>query len=162
MMLSRLLKNFFSLAVLESTNVLSLEAESSEANSDMPIKIFYKSANSKINPKQSSPLNILFGYDDITERFEYTIKKRFENAENLKPVYDLYFSALHSSSMYLDHKFLNFIQALEAYHRRVIGGNDLPDKAHEKRISEILGSTLDHHKKWLQEELRYSRKKSRH
>jgi hypothetical protein len=71
-------------------------------------------------------------------------------------MYDLYFGIIHSSNMYVDHKFLSLMQALETYHRRILGGNELSENHHNKRILEILTAVPDQYRQWLEEKLKYS------
>lgn len=157
------IKDFISLAVLESSKVLSLQADTAEeitgeVHSDIKghIKVFYKPSQTELGPKKLSPQNMLFRYNDISENFESYLRKWFENANNLKPMYDLYFSIIHSSNMYVDHKFLSLMQALETYHRRILGGNELSENHHNKRILEILTAVPDQYRQWLEEKLKYS------
>jgi hypothetical protein len=58
--------------------------------------------------------------------------------------------------MYVDHKFLSLMQALETYHRRILGGNELSENHHNKRILEILTAVPDQYRQWLEEKLKYS------
>jgi hypothetical protein len=99
---------------------------------------------------------MLFKYNDISDNFESYLKKWFENANSLKPMYDLYFGTIHSSNMYVDHKFLSLMQALETYHRRILGGNELSENDHSRRISEILTAIPEQYRQWLEEKLKYS------
>jgi hypothetical protein len=157
MSINSLLKYFLSLAVLESVKVLSFEANSANDNRDkMPLKIYYKSINAQSEIKKLSSYNILFTYRDVSEEFEHYLRNWFKNAELLRPVYDLYFSTIHSPSMYVDNQFLNFFHAIEAFHRRVIGGSELSDEDHKKRMSEIVDSIPTQYKGWLESKLLYS------
>jgi hypothetical protein len=58
--------------------------------------------------------------------------------------------------MYLSHRFLSLAHAVEAYHRRAIGGSELPEDQHEKRLEGILGGCPHEHADWLREKLRYT------
>jgi hypothetical protein len=46
----------------------------------------------------------------------------------------------------LGQQFLNLVQALEVYHRRVINTPDMSEEEHEKRREEILETVPDHHR----------------
>jgi hypothetical protein len=50
----------------------------------------------------------------------------FEHAEKLKPVYDLLLSTMRGGQAHLQMDFLNLIQALETFHRRVYVGLTVP------------------------------------
>lgn len=58
--------------------------------------------------------------------------------------------------MYLDQKFLAFVQAIESYHRRMITNYEIPEDYHKKRLEEITRAVPENHRKWLQERLAYS------
>jgi hypothetical protein len=58
--------------------------------------------------------------------------------------------------MFLEQRFLNLVQALEAYHRRTTITLDLPEVEHEKRMEAILGAVPEEHRKWLEGKLEYS------
>jgi hypothetical protein len=51
---------------------------------------------------------------------------------------------------------LNFVQALEAYHRRAMPTTDLPEEEHERRKEEILRAVPTHYREWLEGKLQYS------
>jgi len=55
----------------------------------------------------------------------------FKHAEELKPVYDLLLSTTRSAKTHLQMDFLNLIQALETFHRRVYGGQITSDQDYD-------------------------------
>jgi hypothetical protein len=66
--------------------------------------------------------SLVFSYQDIKDIVPECVKNWFRLEISLRPVYDLYFAVLNSSSLYAYHQFLNFTQALESFHRRTMGG----------------------------------------
>jgi hypothetical protein len=107
-------------------------------------------------PKTLLPFDMLFTFKDISDRFEVFLRNWFEKADLLEPVYNLCFGTLYNPRMYLEHKFLNMVQAIEAYHRRTMKNFELTEEQHKKRIEEILNAVPLEHKDWLENKLAYS------
>jgi hypothetical protein len=87
------------------------------------LSVYYKTGTFLLD--SSDHLNfgyVLFFLEQISEDFNHYVSNWFIKAEKLKPVYDLYFGVQSATSMYLENQFLNIIQALETYHRRMYQG----------------------------------------
>ena len=90
------------------------------------------------NPTKSSEINLspneLFRFSDIENNlgsfFEAWINKR----EEYEPVFDLLMATMYASSLYLHYKFLNIIQALEAYHTSKYEGSYQDRKIYKKGL----------------------------
>lgn len=107
------------------------------------IKIFF-SALGENEDKNSIDLNqILFSYGDIDVYFENCLNNWFNKKEDLEPVYRLYFATMYNSSMFLQNKFLNLIQALESYHRRIYEGKYCTDEKYKEIYVKMLESIAD-------------------
>jgi hypothetical protein len=67
-------------------------------------------------------------------------------------------TSLGKSIVPLQAKFLNMVQALEAYHRRKedMTQLDLPEKEHSMRVESIIGTVSPQYKEWLNDKLNYS------
>jgi len=106
-----------------------------------PVEIYYRLPNIPKAPKTLLSFEMLFTFEDISEKFENVLKNWFEKAEMLKPVYDLYFGTLYNPRMYLQHEFLSMIRAVEAYHRLKFEGKYLSDEDYEpiqERFKDII------------------------
>ncbi len=68
-------------------------------------------------PKHLHPEKANFMLYDISDQFDSTMKKWYQKAEELKPLYNLYFEFFHNPNLYPRNKFLSLTQALEAYYR---------------------------------------------
>ncbi len=83
----------------------------------------------------------------ISDKFELSLRNWFEKAEKLEPIYNLYFGTLYNSRMYLEHRFLSQIHAIESYHRRVNGGkyqeNDEYRSGLYKKFLQAIPNELD-------------------
>lgn len=99
---------------------------------------------------------MLFSLQDLPGDFGPAVEKWLARAEVLDPVYQLYLGTVYNPQMFLEQRFLNLVQALEAYHRRTTTTLDLPEDEHQKRMEAILGAVPEEHRKWLEGKLRYS------
>ena len=114
---------------MESTYPLAIEGIT-EANKEMikdkvyysPVEIYYELPNISKTTKTLLPFDMLFTFKDISNRFEIFLRNWFEKADLLKPICDLYFGTLYNPHMYLEHRFLSLIQAIESFHQRIYGG----------------------------------------
>jgi len=120
------------------------------------IEIMYATQYRSDEQEDIIPQNMVFSFKDVSDNFEDCLRNWVEKAESLEPVYNLYFGTLYNPHMYLEHSFLSLVQALESYHRRVIGSSELPEIEHEKRVNSILESSPHEYKKWLKGLLKYS------
>lgn len=124
------IQNFLSFGVTEPVYPKAIEGET-EANRKMigeiihypPVKIYYTFIGITKESKGLLPFQMFFSLEDISDKFEYYIQNWFKRVELLEPIYSLYFGTLYNPHMYLEHQFLNIVQALESYHRRVHGGD---------------------------------------
>jgi hypothetical protein len=101
------------------------------------ISIYYPIKDASKFSTISHPRNMLFSFTDISENFEEYLRAWFAKSELLDPVYELYFSILYSSDLYLNIQFLLLAQALEVYHRRRYKGTYL-DSQEYKTVRKIL------------------------
>jgi len=157
------IQNFLSLGITEPVYPLVVEGIT-EANKVMiddktynpPVKVYYRVSDIPMAPKTLLPFDMLFTFKDISDRFEDFLKNWFKKTDLLGPVYNLYFGTLYNPRMYLEHRFLSLVQAIESYHRRTMKNFELSEEEHEKRIMEILNAVPHGHKKWLKNKLAYS------
>lgn len=133
----QLLSNFLTLGIGSPVFPLSIDGTSEQAITMVDskkhyeqISIFFIMADHEEPLKHYAWDKMFFAFGHIAKDFEMMIKKWFEKAELLDPVYDLYCGTLYNSAMYLQHEFLSLIQALETYHRRVYGGKYLEDESY--------------------------------
>lgn len=158
------IRNFLTFAIGEPVYPLLVEGIT-EVNKQIlqgnkeyypPVKIFHKLLYTPRQLKTIHPDKMLFTFKDISKKFKDIIRNWFEKAELLEPIYDLYFNTLYNPYMYLHHRFLSLIQALEAYHRRVMKNYELPEEQHKKRLEEIIKAVSPKYKNWLENKLKYS------
>lgn len=149
------IRNFISLGIGYPVNTLDMftYVQSSE------IKIYYTQIMNK--SKNIYPLEMLFNYKDIQNGIENYIKNWYNQYEILEPIFNLYFSNIFNPDLYIQNKFLSYVQTLEAYHRRTYTMNDKNMEKHSKKIEEIK-SYIDNEEyvEWLEKKLKYSHEPS--
>lgn len=162
-----LVRNYLALGVMEPVYPLVIEGKTQGVKMDLgngkffypPVSIFFAQPDIRLH-KEKQPLNMLFTLQDIREILELTIKNWFEKEEVLKPIYDLYFGTLYNPRMYVHHRFLSLVQAVESYHRRKWSNQEIKPEEHKIRIKEILESIPKKYKNWLKWKLKYSNEPS--
>lgn len=105
-----------------------------EVNNYPPAKVevFYQLSDIPKGHESLLPFDMLFTFNDISNRFEPLLKNWFEKKDFLEPVFNLYFGTLYNTRMYLENHFLSLIQAIESFHRRIYGGKYLPDEDYKE------------------------------
>lgn len=154
------IQNFLSLGIMESTYPLAIEGIT-EANKEMikdkvyysPVEIYYELPNISKTTKTLLPFDMLFTFKDISNRFEIFLRNWFEKADLLKPICDLYFGTLYNPHMYLEHRFLSLIQAIESFHQRIYGGEYLSDKEYKHVYDALMNAIPNGVKREFRESL---------
>lgn len=151
------MQNLLSLLIGEPVNVLEVYGyvENSE-----PIEIYFLNQKFEENYESVLPPYMLLCLRDIKDMFDSFLKNWFNKVNLIEPIFNLYFSTLYNNHMYLEQRFLNLIQALESYHRRIKNNNDISIEDHKKRIENILNSVNEKYKGWLKSKLSYSNEPS--
>lgn len=161
------IQNFLSLAMGRAVRPLIIigktDASKTQSTDEQvvynDIFIFYPMKELPGISEKIHPFAMLFTFRDISDNFEKYLKNWFAKTESLQPAQDLYFGTLYISSMYLSHKFLSLIQAIESYHRRVYNGKYLPDddyaRIYKTLTSAIPSEISSDFRKSLKQKLKY-------
>lgn len=156
------LRNFLSLATSQPVYPLVLKGKTAEnkiienSQEKFPtVLIYYNFVDMPEKPRNVVRENMFFSFDDISANLEICLKNWFSKADNLEPVYNLYFGLVYTKHVYINQEFQSLIHGLESYHRLMIGGTDALKEEYEKKINNILQNCPQEHKDWLKEELRY-------
>lgn len=159
----RRIQDFLTLANIEPVYPLSIEGETElkkEIVGDKTVypkvKIFYQLPKVHGAVVETGRFRALFAFKDISDKFQYFLQNWFRKAEELEPVYQLYFGLIYNPHMYLEQKFSCLVEALEAYHRRIMQNYELPMDKHNERICKILDAVPQEYKTWLERKLEYS------
>jgi hypothetical protein len=81
----------------------------------------------------------------------------FKVTEELRQVCDLFLSVQYRT-LFMENRFLSFVQAAEGYHRASPRFNQavLSEEKHHSRIEEILSTIPEQYNSWLDSKLKYS------
>lgn len=113
--------------------------------------------DSQVRPLQ--PVDIPFGFGSVRKHFPKILTNWFERYDELEPVFDLFFLSVYNRHLNIEFQFLGLLQALEALHRRSVGGVYLPvDKYEEIRkhlVANIPDSVTRDHRAALQSRIKY-------
>jgi len=155
------LQHLLSLGTRRSSYPVAVRGYTGIPGEAMPVEVHYRPLGSTGVPQKRPELHeMLFSLRNLPGGFGPAVARWLDRAEVLDPVYRLYFGTVYNPQMFLEQRFLNLVQALEAYHRRTMGTADLPEEVHEKRKEEILEAVPNKHKDWLEGKLEYSNEPS--
>ncbi len=103
---------------IESHATASESGVASNEQKWIPFKILHNGQPiAPLLPEVASP-EMLFRLQDLRSDFANVLERWCVQQKNIKPLYDLYFGTLRRRSMYVEHRFVNMFQALEAFDRR--------------------------------------------
>jgi hypothetical protein len=122
------------------------------------IQVLYQ-IDTPIN-NESTTTNSLLSHKDIENTFITYVQNWYHKYDELEPVLTLYFGIYYGRFVYLNLKFICLVQAIEAYHRRMVSNEELPENQHKERITRILSSVSSNDQRWLKGELTYSNEPS--
>lgn len=135
------IQNFLSLGVWrEPVHPLTIRGIT-EANKE--VEISYELIDIPKVDKTILPMDMLFTFGDIFDRFDVFLRNWFKQAKpsELKPTHDLYFGTLYIPLMYRESHFLSLAQAVESFHRRKYRGKYLSDGDY-KEIPGVLVNAI--------------------
>ncbi len=121
----------------------------------IPFKILYRRRR-MYERTVTAPGKMLFVFDDIKDKFSEICDLWIRRKEILKPVYSLYFAAIHNPSTYVEEHFINFFQAAESYHRRTFIPDDGAKRLHKSKLDAISAAIPSEHRQWIKEKLTHS------
>jgi ApeA N-terminal domain 1 len=98
----------------------------------------------------------LFSYQDLGDTASEYLGNWFDRRAELDSVLALYFNTLFAPAPFVDVRLLNLIQALESYHRRVVGTTDLPKDEHRLRVETALVAVPQDLREWVKSKLEHS------
>jgi len=154
---------FLTLGIFEDTFIKEIELTSNAltflTKENIPykekVKLFFNQSKRNLKVLSRSHHYFLFKYTHIRTNFETVIQKFFKLKETIPPVIDVIFSTFSAKDEYTENRFLNIIQALELYHRKIYENTDALKIDFESKLDPILFKLSDQQKKWLNEKLIY-------
>ncbi|SFV09373.1 HEPN domain-containing protein [Alicyclobacillus macrosporangiidus] len=158
------LQNFISFGLGKSTKILTLTGANSSVmtddNRELEISIIFSQRSMASESERIHPSTMLFRFGDIKDSFQEKISAWLLKAEQLQPIYNLYFSVMHQPTIYIDFMFLSLMQAIETYHRRTHAGRFLSNEMFSDVLNTIMSAIPkglpDDYVKNLHDKLKYS------
>jgi len=116
-------------------------------------KYYFGGANGSVEVAENrlKPWMLFSMSDLLAERGSLT--NWFSAADSLQEMVSLVFGIIHSSTFYLDLRFLAAVQALEIYHRRRFTSQEMNQDDYDKRVSEIRALVPGSLGKWTEHKL---------
>lgn len=142
--MTKLIQNFISLALLRPSGLKKFQCFKDNHSIGSKISLMMQPVGLVYDEDSHRYYDKLFSLSDVRNDVGDIIKNWIGKLDLLSPVYNLYFSVLQSSFMYEEHKFLNYAQALETYHRRAIGGIYQEKEEYIKGAYKQLINSLPH------------------
>ena len=124
-----LLSTFLGLAIGRPTRVMHLtgltgisKIEMDDLNYEKPISIYFSQFGDFSKFRNMNPFDMLFTFPRIQDQFCVMLKQWFREFCGLEDVFDLYFKTIDGEHIDMTTKLLNFVQAIESFHRKKRGG----------------------------------------
>ena len=100
--------------------------------------------------------SMVYMYKDISECFENTIFKWFENYEKIQPAFGLYLSSRIGAYKYLNGIFLSLVQSLETLHRRTTKDTVMEVDEFNKLLASIINAAPIERREFMESKLKYA------
>jgi hypothetical protein len=126
------------------------------ASADQRIEVVEKRREMSALPdRRLLPSETLFDFDSLPTGFEDAIRRWLVVGSHLRAILDLFAGPLFAPFMYEEHRFLNFAQAVESYHRIQYDGTLLPPDEYAKHVDAAVNACPPDLKAWLRGSLEY-------
>jgi hypothetical protein len=103
------------------------------------LRLFYVQRHQS-ERRQTNTAQMLFPFSAIKDQFETVCRNWFASLTRNAGIYDVFFTTLFDRSQYLETRFFNLAQCLEAFHRKWIakgGGKFVPQKRFKQIRSRV-------------------------
>lgn len=134
-----IIKNLFNLFIGHPINFedITFYGEyDKEMESRKKYKLFFRQKGVKIKGKVNTT-DFVINYGDVKESMENIFINWFEKQDKLKTVFNLYFSDFYRE-IYLETTFLNAVQTLEIYHRKIYNGKYFNEKEYQENAEKLI------------------------
>lgn len=123
-------RHFYSLCIGKGTAPLEIYVY----DGDKKLQVYYCMIDYEKNIEEVDSSKIRIKFDDIRKDLDVYLRNWFRKAEELEPVFNLYFTNLYMHRNIEEFMYITYAQAIETFHRKVCGGNYID----ELRYLEIL------------------------
>lgn len=147
-----ILKSFLTLAYFSEPKLQEINFK----KDDKFLEFIYRGQDSELKKQKTHRREFIFTYKNVEAELQQIFQKWSTLHKILDPVINVLLEAFGEKNIIIENKFLNIIQGIETFHRRIKKNETEEVEVHKKRISEILTECPFQHKKWLQEKLNFS------
>ncbi|GBE92543.1 HEPN domain-containing protein [Nostoc cycadae] len=119
---------------------ITIEEELRETQVIIMFGLWGSAKNSEI---ELSPHEMLFTFSDVEKNLGAVFETWINKKETYEFVFDLLMTTIYTPSLYLHYKFINIIQALEAYHTSKYEGIYQDQKIYEKGLYTLFREILN-------------------
>lgn len=152
------LKSFLTIAYFSEPGINYIKLY----NSDVEIIFIFQGQFEDDIKEKRSKYDFLFLYEDISDNLPEIFREWINLNTLIVPVIDNLEESFRSRTILVENKFLNIIQAIETFHRRIRKNEKVSRETHKKRITEILLSCPEEYNNWLKERLSFSNEPTLH
>lgn len=155
-----LIQDFLTFGVMEPVYPLKISGiiEQGENSDEQQVNIILCFLKIPDPVSISSTGDMLFSLNDIRDNISFSLTNWLDSGNKIKYIYGLFFSSFYGP-IYPENRFLNYIMAIEGYHRTMGKNEDIPKNEHKQRIKEILDSVekgCGDHRQWIAGRLGHS------
>jgi hypothetical protein len=155
----KILSNMNSLltfALNQKTYILHINGYKNRTN-HTPCEVIYQQVQTPEKNYELSFSKILLTFADFSTNLENTVFKWNFVSTNFSIVVSLYNLLYSKDRLFIENKFLSIIQAIEAYHTKKYGINEIPNEEFLQKVQKITNSIDDQNLKiWTEGKLKYS------
>lgn len=120
------------------------------------LEVIYAGQKTDFKKLKVNKRDFLFTYKNVKNQLQTIFSKWATLNKVLDPVVNILLEAFGTRNIINENKFLNIIQGIETFHRRVKKNEMEKDIFHKKRVSEIIALCPLEYRPWLQEKLNFS------
>jgi hypothetical protein len=153
-----MLKSFLTLAYFSEPQIQEIKFK----QADNIIEFRYSGQFEGNIKEKSNSRSFLFTYKKIESDFNDIFKSWVELNKTIEPVVNTLQECFGNRTILIENKFLNVIQGIETFHRRMRKNYKESKEVHKKRIIDIIDSCPTDYKEWLQARLDFSNEPTLH
>lgn len=118
----------------------------------IPVDVYSHALGRNENPRN---YKLLYGYHDISSRFQQVLSKWLADYENLKPSIYMHVGAIGVPHALLESRFIFLMQGLEVFHRHTRNKTLMEQTEYDSIREALLEACPGEHQEWLSDILKH-------
>lgn len=127
-------------------------------DNDYPIEVLI--AFNKI--KEDKKLLFISKYSELEDNFEEILKKWYDLEKKAPEILGLFSEIFYNEGRILENRFLNLVQAIESFHRKLRKNFLLEPDDFKAKVNEIVNSVPEKYKSYVKEKLNFGNEPTLH